>query len=92
MLYILNSMEIYTKGYDMEIYEMTDDDVGRAVIDTLEMNTGKQIFTMRVLNNHREDNHIEFLAVFKSEEVINGKIFVEEMNGRMAFRIKANYI
>jgi hypothetical protein len=71
--------------------EQQTDDIVQDLINMMEESTGKTIFTVKVLND-TDDGGFETLVVFNDKTVMHGIISIEDVNGRMATRIRANYI
>jgi Holliday junction resolvasome RuvABC DNA-binding subunit len=75
----------------MKIYQAKDDaDLVDQLIEMVEANSGKKIFTMRVLD-HTADG-LESLIVFEDQSILMGLIKVEGIGGKLALRIQANYV
>jgi len=75
----------------MKIYQAKDDaDLIDQLIEMVEANSGKKIFTMRVLD-HTADG-LESLIVFEDQSILMGLIKVEGIGGKLALRIQANYV
>lgn len=79
----------------MNIYELNDEEINEdkiveAMIETLERDTGNKVFTIRVVD--RVKDKLESLIVFEDKSVLMGEISVEIIGGKMACRIKGNYI
>jgi hypothetical protein len=79
------------KGNFMRIYEAkNDEDFTDALLQMMEQDTGKKIFTMRILE-HNEDG-LESLIVFEDKNILMGKIKVTTIKGKLAIRMQGNYI
>lgn len=75
----------------MKIYEAEDEeDFMDTLLQTLEQDTGKKIFTMKVIE-HTEKG-LETLIVFEDKNIMWGIIKVQEIMGKMAIRIQGNYV
>ena len=75
----------------MNIYEATDDaDFIDSLIQMLEQDTQKKIFTMRILEHTVKG--LDTLIVFEDKHVMMGKIKVETIRGKLAIRLQGNYI
>lgn len=75
----------------MNVYHAeNEEDVAEAITRTLEKETGKRIFTMRIINDTEEG--LETLVVFQDKSMIHGMVTVMEIHGQLACRIKADYI
>ena len=75
----------------MRLYEAKDDEeIIETIINMIEQDTGKKIFTLRVLDSTPET--LEVLIVFDDKEVLTGKIKVMDEEGNMAIRIQGNFI
>lgn len=78
----------------MDIYELKEnEDVIDALTRMIENDSEKKIFTIRVVGNELEEkNEIEVVIVFEDKEILWGFITIEEVNGKMACRIRGNYL
>lgn len=75
----------------MNLYEMEDqEDIAEAIIRSLEQDADKKVFTIRFLNNL--DDGLETLIVFEDRTVLLGMVTVKEIKGKLACRIRGNYI
>ncbi|MBT2728368.1 hypothetical protein J7E63_15665 [Bacillus sp. ISL-75] len=75
----------------MRIYEAKEDEeIVESLIAMIEADTGKEIFTMKILD-HTEDG-LETIIVFKDQNVLMGRIKVQTINNKMALRMQGNYI
>lgn len=75
----------------MRLYEAKEDEeIIETIINMIEQDTGKKIFTLRVLDSTPET--LEVLIVFDDKEVLTGKIKVMDEEGNMAIRIQGNFI
>ena len=69
-----------------------DEDVVEAVIKTLERDTGQKIFTMRIMGENEKEHSLEFVAAFESKMMMFGVIFCDYIKGRLAIKVKANFL
>lgn len=78
----------------MDIYELKEnEDVIDALTRMIEKDSEKKIFTIRVVGDELEEkNEIEVVIVFEDKEILWGFITIEEVNGKMACRIRGNYL
>lgn len=75
----------------MKIRVMQDGEVlTDALVQMIEEETQKEIFTMRVLE-HKPDG-LESLIIFKDTSVLMGLIKVTDIQGKLALRLQGNYI
>jgi hypothetical protein len=75
----------------MKIYEANNQaDLADELIKTLEMDAKQKIFTLRIIGE--SDERLETIIVFEDKSVLMGKIKVQEINGKMAFRVQGNFI
>lgn len=75
----------------MRLYEAKEDEeIIETIINMIEQDTGKKIFTLRVLDSTPET--LEVLIVFDDKEALTGKIKVMDEEGNMAIRIQGNFI
>ena len=75
----------------MKTYEAQEDEkMIETIIKTLEQDTGKKIFTLRVLDHTTES--LEVLIVFDDKEILTGKIKVTTIEGKLAIRMQGNFI
>jgi hypothetical protein len=78
-------------------YEQNTDDIGQFIIDSLESETKKKVFTMRVIDGDpdvlRINNlKINALVVFDDKSILEAEISIITVNNKMAARIKGNYM
>jgi hypothetical protein len=79
------------KEKPMNVYEAENEaDFVDSMIKMLEQDTGKKIFTMRILE-HAEEG-LETLIIFEDKNVMMGMIKVGSIKGKMAIRMQGNYI
>jgi len=75
----------------MKIYEANNQaDLADELIKTLEKDAKQKIFTLRIIGE--SDEKLETIIVFEDKSVLMGKIKVQEINGKMAFRVQGNFI
>lgn len=75
----------------MNIYQAKDDeDFMDSLIQMMEQDTGKKIFTMRVLEHTVEG--LDTLVVFEDKNVMMGHIKVGSIKGKLAIRMQGNFI
>ena len=75
----------------MKTYEAKEDeDFMDSITNMLEEDTGKKIFTLRVLDH--TDEALEVLIVFDDKEILTGKIKVTTIEGKLAIRMQGNFI
>ena len=75
----------------MKIYEANNQaDLADELIKTLEKDAKQKIFTLRIIGE--SDERLETIIVFEDKSVLMGKIKVQEINGKMAFRVQGNFI
>jgi hypothetical protein len=75
----------------MKIYEANNQaDLADELIKTLEMDAKQKIFTLRIIGE--SDEKLETIIVFEDKSVLMGKIKVQEINGKMAFRVQGNFV
>jgi hypothetical protein len=67
-----------------------DEEFIDTIINMIEQDTDKKIFTLRVLDSTPEA--LEVLIVFDDKEILNGVIKVLDGEGEMAIRIQGNFI
>lgn len=75
-------MKIFNQGNQEEIVE--------SIERMLESETGQKIFTLRVLDDVEEG--LETLVIMEDKSVLMGLISVQEVQGKLAFRMQLNYI
>jgi hypothetical protein len=79
------------KGKPMNVYEAeNEEDLLDSMIQMLEQDTGKKIFTMKVLEHALEG--LETLIVYEDKSVMMGMIKVGSIKGKLAIRMQGNYI
>lgn len=69
-----------------------DADIVEAVIQTLERDAGQKIFTMKIVGENEKEHSLEFIAAFESKMMMIGFIFCEQIKGRLAIRVKGNFL
>ena len=75
----------------MNVYEAKDgEDFVEELIKMIEQDTGKKIFTMKILDHTKKG--LESLIVFDDKNVMLGNIFVGTIKGKMAIRLQGNFI
>lgn len=75
----------------MKIYEVNNQtDLADELIKTIEKDSKQKIFTLRIIGE--SDDKLETIIVFEDKSVLMGKIKVQEINGKMAFRVQGNFI
>jgi hypothetical protein len=76
----------------MNIYDavVNEEDFVDSLIQMIEQDTGKKIFTMKVLD-HTEDG-LETLIVFEDKNILRGMIKVGTMNEKLAIRMQGNFM
>jgi hypothetical protein len=75
----------------MNIYQAKDDqDFVDSLIQMLEQDTQKKIFTLRVLDHTVEG--LETLIVFEDQSILMGMIKVQPIKGKIGLRMQGNYI
>jgi hypothetical protein len=75
----------------MKIYEANNQaDLADELIKTLELDAKQKIFTLRIIGE--SDEKLETIIVFEDKSVLMGKIKVQEINGKMAFRVQGNFV
>lgn len=75
----------------MKIYEANNQaDLADELIKTLEKDAKQKIFTLRIIGE--SDDKLETIIIFEDKSVLMGKIKVQEINGKMAFRVQGNFI
>lgn len=79
----------------MNIYELNDEEMDKAriadaLIETLERDSGKKVFTLRILGE--VENKLDSIIVFEDTSILKGFISVQTIDGKLACRIQGNYI
>lgn len=75
----------------MRLYQAeNEEDFLDSLLQMMEQDTGKKIFTMRVLEHTHEG--LETLIVFEDKQILMGIIKVGSIQGKMAIRMQGNYI
>ena len=75
----------------MNIYQAENDqEFMDSLLQMLEQETGKKIFTIRILDHTNEG--LETLIIFEDREVLMGMIKVGTIKGKMGIRVQGNYI
>lgn len=71
--------------------ELNLENIGEELTEVLEEQTGKKIFTFRVLGQSN-DNELETVAIFENREVLHLFITVEPIEGKAGMRMRGKYI
>lgn len=75
----------------MNIYQAeNEEDFVDSLIQMMEQDTGKKIFTMRVLEHTVQG--LDALIVFEDKSILQGQIKVGSIKGKLAIRMQGNYI
>jgi hypothetical protein len=75
----------------MKIYQAeNEEDFMDSIIAMLEQDTGKDIFTIRILGE--TETGLETLIVFNDKSVLMGMIHVGTVKGQLAIRMQGNFI
>jgi hypothetical protein len=69
-----------------------DEDVIEGLINTLERDTGQKIFTMRITGENKKENALEFVAAFETKNMMIGIIKCHYIKGRLAMKVKGNFL
>lgn len=75
----------------MKVYEAGTGDIAEQIIKSLEKDTGQKVFTARVLESI-DDENIEMLIVFEDKSVLMAFITVQEIDGKLATRLRGNFL
>jgi len=79
------------KEEPMNIYQAeNEEDFMDSLLQMMEQETGKKIFTMRVLEHKVQG--LETLIVFEDKEIMMGMIKVGSIKGKLAIRMQGNFI
>jgi hypothetical protein len=75
----------------MNVYEATnEEDFVDDLIKMIEQDTGKKIFTMRILEH--KTSGLDTLIIYEDKSVMMGKIKVGSIKGKLAIRMQGNFI
>jgi hypothetical protein len=75
----------------MNLYQAeNEEDFMDSMLQMMEQDTGKKIFTMRILE-HTEEG-LETVIVFEDKHILMGIIKVQTIMGKLAIRMQGNYI
>jgi hypothetical protein len=75
----------------IRIHELgEDEDIIEGLTKLVEADTGKEVFTMRVLGE--KTITLEIVVVFKDKSILFGEISTGYIKGRLACRLKGNWI
>jgi hypothetical protein len=83
------------------VHLKNDEEIAEIMIQELEQQTGKEVFTLRIVGE--QSNALEAIVVFTDKSVLMGKITVgsaadvfnetdEAVKGKLSTRIQGNYI
>lgn len=78
--------------FTVKIYEQGNQDIVDALTQTLEKETGTKIFTLRILDDINEEEGFEAIVVFEDKSVLMTLFTVQTINGKIALRMRGNYI
>lgn len=71
-------------------YQGKDEDIVDALTGMLEQETGNKIFTLKILDH--VDDRLDAIVVFDDKSVLQAEITVETLDGKLAARMKGNWI
>ena len=75
----------------MNIYEAeNEEELVDCLIKMIEQDTGKKIYTMKILDHN--DEGLDTLIVFEDKNIMQGKIKVGTIQDKMAIRMQGNFI
>lgn len=74
------------KSYTVDNFDETSD----ALIQSLEMETGKKIFTMRVIGEN--NNGLETITIFEDKSVLLGSISIRKNRTNLLAEVKGDWI
>lgn len=74
----------------MKVYEQTNEEMGQFIIESVEKETGKSIFTFKIVKDENET--LETIVVFEDKTVLMAMIEIQTIDGQYAARIRGNYI
>lgn len=77
-------MKIFKAG------DISEDELGKELMKTVEQQTEKKVFTMRILGER--ENALDTVIIFDDKTVLMSKISVMEHEGNLAYRIQGDYI
>lgn len=66
------------------------DETSDALIQSLEMETGKKIFTMRVIGEN--NNGLETITIFEDKSVLLGSISIRKNRTNLLAEVKGDWI
>jgi hypothetical protein len=77
----------------VKIYHSNQTDIMKAVEETLKRETGKDIFTLRVMNQPSDkENFLEVLVVFTDESILMSRFVALTVDKKIVLRMQGNYI
>ena len=78
----------------MRIFEMegNQEEIADALLKTIEKDSGKEVFTLRIIGEMETEEALETVIVFQDKSVLMGKISVQDYQGKLAFRVQGNWI
>lgn len=75
----------------MKLYEPeNDEDFLDAITNTIEKDTDKKIFTLRVLSE--DEKGLDTIIIFEDRSVLMGKISIQTIRGKLACRLQGDWI
>jgi tRNA U54 and U55 pseudouridine synthase Pus10 len=77
----------------VKMYHSKQKDIMEAVKETLRRETGKTIFTLRVLKEpNKDENFLEVLVVFTDETILISRFVAFTTDNQLVLRMQGNYI
>lgn len=66
------------------------EEIHEAVIRSIESSSGKEVFTLRIIDSN--DIGLDAVIVFWDKSILTAIIQIEEINGSLAARVRGNYL
>jgi hypothetical protein len=76
----------------MRIFDQESPNLGESIIESIELETQKEIFALSILDKNKEETELETIIVFTDRMILLAKITIEEIGGKLATRIKGNFV
>lgn len=78
----------------MNMYRPSEkQDIVEGILEMMEKDTGKKVFTIRVLGDTDGNEHaIDVIVVFKDQCIMMGHLIAEKIQGKLAIRVQGDFI
>lgn len=73
-------------------YQQPNEDVVESVFKTLEKETGKDLFTLKIFRENQEHYTLEFVAAFQDKSMMLGIVKVDYEDNQIACRLRGSFL